>query len=109
MVAGATAQLRDTGTVNADRPHESVPVFLNLPVSRGTGDPLAEEVTWHCDFFPAAIRELVAEIGQRPGRSGCIFSNRTLADGSPALARMADRYEAIGVTTARRSQATTSA
>ena len=37
----------------------------------------------------------------RPGRDGCIFSDRTLVDGSPALTRMAERYEQIEVTTAR--------
>ena len=56
-----------------------------------------------------AIREIVAQIGERPGWGSFIFSEQTLADGSPALTRMAERYEKIGVTTARRSLATPAA
>jgi hypothetical protein len=56
-----------------------------------------------------AIREIVAQIGERPGWGSFIFSEQTLADGSPALTRMAERYEEIGVTTARRSLATPAA
>ena len=56
-----------------------------------------------------AIREIVAEIGKRPGRGCYIFSEQTLADGSPALARMAARYEEIGVTGVRQSAVTPAA
>jgi ectoine hydroxylase-related dioxygenase (phytanoyl-CoA dioxygenase family) len=239
VVAGEAAEVRDTGTLNVDRPHEAEQAFLDLighprlmaAMRQIDGTEFLfhsaqathrrEEVRWHCDFFPPhvtckpmkvnvyldsthmddgalelipgshlpelaatvfrhlghydpvgggprlrpdpseipgvavetepgdivvfhnfmwhfaplhrgggtrrtimlqyyrdpgadivarkAIREIVAQIGERPGWGSFIFSEQTLADGSPALTRMAERYEEIGVTTARRSLATPAA
>ena len=211
VVAGEAAEVRDTGTLNVDRPHEAEQAFLDLighprlmaAMRQIDGTEFLfhsaqathrqEEVRWHCDFFPPHVTckpmkvnvyldsthmddgalelipgshlpELAATVfrhlghydpvggGPRlrpdpseipgvavetePGdiivwhnfmwhfaplhRGGgtrrtimlwgsFIFSEQTLADGSPALTRMAERYEEIGVTTARRSLATPAA
>ena len=73
VVAGEAAEVRDTGTVNVDRPHEAGQAFLDLighprlmaAMRQIDGTEFLfhsaqathrqEEVRWHCGFFPPHV------------------------------------------------------
>ena len=73
VVAGEAAEVRDTGTLNVDRPHEAEQAFLDLighprlmaAMRQIDGTEFLfhsaqathrrEEVRWHCDFFPPHV------------------------------------------------------